>query len=94
MEAVLKHGGGVEAWMAHRSKDGTPRHGRRTEARMAHRGMDGAPKHGWRTEAWRRGDIPLFSFFSFFLLPLSPFPFPFPFPSYFSLPLFYEPTHE
>jgi hypothetical protein len=77
MEAVLKHGGGVEAWMAHRSKDGTPRHGRRTEARMAHRGMDGAPKHGWRTEAWRRGDIPLFSFFSF--APFS-FPFPFPFP--------------
>jgi hypothetical protein len=69
MEAVLKHGGGVEAWMAHRSKDGTPRHGRRTEAWMAHRSM----------EAWRYSSVFFFFFFSF--APFSfPFPFPFPFP--------------
>jgi hypothetical protein len=67
MEAVLKHGGGVEAWMAHRSKDGTPRHGRRTEAWMAHRSM----------EAWRYSSVFFFFFFSF--APFS-FPFPFPFP--------------
>jgi hypothetical protein len=60
MEAVLKHGGGVEAWMAHRSKDGTPRHGRRTEAWMAHRSM----------EAWRYSSV-FFFFFCPFLLSLS-----------------------